>query len=211
MCTANGPAFKCLFGNVTTAAVVISVNTAVCISPRGQLESVQFCMIFVDDDVKCGMKDLMFEYVEDGRVTGAVPTQGSLEGGTVMSLIGIGCREEALCRVGGHDCRGSQRVSSTLLKCVTPGQQEAAVDVSVEVSNNGAEYFIGDVKFRYTQPWSIVSAHPLRGPDAGKTTVTVIGAGGLPVRKLIFVQVRQRYCKQGTMDVSQHRWVCLCC
>ena len=47
----------------------------------------------------------------------------------------------------------------------------------VEVSNNGAEYFGGDMRFRYTEQWKVVSAYPSRGPDAGRTVVTVIGEG----------------------------------
>jgi hypothetical protein len=132
-------------------------------------------MISVEDDVNCG-GSLVFEYVEDARVASIVPTQGSMEGGTSVSVVGTGFRGKVSCRVGMRECRGAQRVSSTLLTCVTAGQREAG-DVMVEVSNNGAEYFGGDVRFRYTEQWKIVSAYPSRGPDAGNTVVTVIGEG----------------------------------
>jgi len=57
--TTHGAVVTCLFGNMTTAAAVISVNKAVCVSPRGQLEPVRFCMISVEDDVNCGMEGLI--------------------------------------------------------------------------------------------------------------------------------------------------------
>jgi hypothetical protein len=173
--TSGGAGVKCLFGNVTSLANVSTDNQAVCLSPRGNLGAVRFCMISVEDDVNCG-GSLVFEYVEDARVASIVPTQGSMEGGTSVSVVGTGFRGKVSCRVGMRECRGAQRVSSTLLTCVTAGQREAG-DVMVEVSNNGAEYFGGDVRFRYTEQWKIVSAYPSRGPDAGNTVVTVIGEG----------------------------------
>ena len=73
---------------------------AVCTSPRGELGSVRFCMISVDDDVNCGGEGLFFEYVEDARVASIVPTQGSVDGGTSVSVVGTGFRADVSCRVG---------------------------------------------------------------------------------------------------------------
>ena len=45
-------------------------------------------------------------------------------------------------------------LSSTLMTCVTPSRPEGA-GVRVEVSNNGVEYFEGDVEYQYVESWSV--------------------------------------------------------
>jgi hypothetical protein len=46
----------------------------------------------MENDVDCGMEDVMFEYVDAGQVLSIMPKQGSMRGGTMMSVVGLGFR-----------------------------------------------------------------------------------------------------------------------
>jgi len=116
-----------------------------------------------------------FTYFDELVVTGLSPREGSLEGGTEVTLAGQGFTADTQVLFGGFSSPRITVVSSTELKAVAPrGAVADLVDVVV-YNKNGVS--TQRRSYRYVASPRLVAVLPPTGPLAGGTAVTVVGTG----------------------------------
>ena len=70
-------------------------------------------------------------------VTGVSPAEGTINGGTVLTILGAGFDAATTVKVGGVDCTSVQVASATSLQCTSPAH--AAGEVTVTVADASSE------------------------------------------------------------------------
>ena len=67
-------------------------------------------------------------------------------------------------------------INSTWIKCITPAEDtHLGGGVTVQVSNNGADYTSSKAAFTYMPAFQIVSIEPTSGPITGGTVLKLFG------------------------------------
>jgi hypothetical protein len=116
-----------------------------------------------------------FTYFEDLVVTSFTPREGSLEGGTTVTITGQGFDDDVQVLFGAAAATGIIRVSGTELRVTTPrGQTADLVDLVVYSKNGVSTQRRG---FRYFADLRVSRVTPAFGPLAGGTVVTLAGSG----------------------------------
>ena len=127
-----------------------------------------------------------YAYEAGASVQGIRPSSGSGHEGHTVTVTGRHFSNTAglACRVGmGGGDASARWLSSTSVACVVPameGGRGRAQNVTVDVSNNGADFSEagGGARFRYAggSGWSVASMTPSWGPSGGGAVVTVVGS-----------------------------------
>jgi len=107
-----------------------------------------------------------------GTVTSVTPLQGSILGGTQITINGTGLGGTLAVEVGGVACTSLQVLSSTLVKAVTPAGTAGAVAITI-ISAAGTGF--APSPYTYVQN-SIASVTPNQGIFSGGTAITITGA-----------------------------------
>jgi len=143
-----------------------------------------------------GGGSMRFVYMKVAELERASPSSGSVLGGEMVTIAGRHFSEEGdvWCRFGERRTIANV-LSSMKVRCTNPGG--VAMNVSVEVSNNGAEFEGQGLMFELRPEGRLVMAVPSTGPAAGGTAVTVIGAS-------MIASASQVMCVFGTDRV--HAW-----
>ncbi|KAM4696510.1 LOW QUALITY PROTEIN: plexin-B3 [Rhinophrynus dorsalis] len=107
------------------------------------------------------------------------PVTGIVQGGTTLTINGVNMgqkADEVSVNVLGHPCivQPEQYVISNRIVCTLSASQ-AELTGPVEVSVNGAPPGVSSQHFTYQDP-VLLSLHPLRGPMAGGTLITISGS-----------------------------------
>ena len=95
---------------------------------------------------------MQYAYIADAQVSSVTPSEGSVSGGSVVTVVGSGFRSgaELACRFGygRSGVVGARWLSSSEAECAAPSR--AAGNTTVEISNNGADFSISSTKFQYS-------------------------------------------------------------
>ncbi len=107
-------------------------------------------------------------------LTAVSPSAGGLNGGTQLSLTGIGFPVTASVTVGGVACNSTAINSSTNITCSSPSHAAGSVDVTVYYGDGRTSTITN--AFTYQNGPTIVSLSPTSGPLGGGTLVNIIGS-----------------------------------
>ncbi len=128
-----------------------------------------------------------------GTITSVTPLQGSILGGTQITINGTNLAGTTAVKIGGVDCTNLQVFSPTLVKAVTPAGSAGEVPLSVITA---AGTLFAPSPFTYGQ-LSISSVSPNPGPFSGGTAITITGSflngatsvkvGGVPATDVVAV------------------------
>jgi formylglycine-generating enzyme required for sulfatase activity len=128
-----------------------------------------------------------------GTITSVTPLQGSVLGGTQITINGTSLSGTTAVKIGGVDCTNLQVFSSTLVKAVTPAGSAGEVPISVITA---AGTLFSPAPFTYVQ-LSIASVSPNQGIFSGGTAITITGSflngatsvkvGGVPATDVVAV------------------------
>ena len=128
-----------------------------------------------------------------GVITSVTPLQGSILGGTQITINGTSLSGTTAVKVGGVACTNLQVLSPTLVKAVTPAG--AAGEASIAIVSSSATS-LAPAPFTYVQ-LSISSVSPNQGIYSGGTAITITGSflngatsvkvGGVPATDVVAV------------------------
>jgi formylglycine-generating enzyme required for sulfatase activity len=107
-----------------------------------------------------------------GTITSVTPLQGSILGGTQITINGTNLTGTTAVKIGGVACTSLQVLSPTLVKAVTPAGSAGEVPISVVTP---AGTLLAPTPFTYVQ-LSISSVSPNQGIFSGGTAITITGS-----------------------------------
>ena len=118
------------------------------------------------------------------RVTGASPTTGPENGGTVIGLRGVGFEDgpRLACRFGTTYPVRAAFVGSDLIECISPSA-DAGKTIPLGSTGNGRDYtpggglFGSTATFNYFASLRVTGVTPRSGVTGGRTPVFVTGVG----------------------------------
>ncbi len=121
-----------------------------------------------------------YMYYEPIEALGVFPTIGSVEGGTVVTVVGRHfLPSEALsCRFGAFAPSPGEFISSEAIRCSAPPSPDGPTKVDVSVSNNLVEFSDPSTSttFEYLPRARPERFHPKAGPLSGGTVVAIDGS-----------------------------------
>jgi len=128
-----------------------------------------------------------------GAITSVTPLQGSILGGTQITINGTSLSGTTSVKVGGVDCTSLQVLSPTLVKAITPAGAAGEASIAI-VSAAGTT--LAPNPFTYMLQ-SITSVSPNNGGFSGGTAITITGTflsgativkvGGVPATNVVAV------------------------
>ncbi|MSR69827.1 MAG: hypothetical protein EXS17_05725, partial [Phycisphaerales bacterium] len=107
-----------------------------------------------------------------GTITSVTPLQGSILGGTQITINGTNLAGTTAVKIGGVACTNLQVFSPTLVMAVTPAGVAGEVSISVITA---AGTLVSPTLFTYVQ-LSISSVSPNQGIYFGGTAITITGS-----------------------------------
>ena len=175
----------CRVGSMTASCAGRTEGRGVvCVLPGQRAQQVEV-EVSRDGGETYGAAGRVFEYVTDGVVVRMVPSEGPVEGGTRVRVVGEHLREggETGCVFGrGGTYVAGRWESSSVVQCTSPMMTEEGV-VRVLAVSDGVEMSGEDEggRFVYKEWPSVESVEPEEG-HAGEETVVRVGmAGGAPL------------------------------
>jgi hypothetical protein len=115
----------------------------------------------------------VFTYVAPPTISGIKPSSGPLAGGTSVVITGSGLTQTAGVQFGSVAATSFQVASDTQVSAVSPAGQ-GTVDITV-TTPGGASTQSPAAQFTYVFPPVITGLVNNIGPDAGGTSVTIVG------------------------------------
>ena len=127
------------------------------------------------------------------NITSVSPAQGSVLGGTVITITGTGLASTSAVRVGGVLCTNLTVLSATQVRATTPAGAagQAAIEVTTPAGTS-----LAPTPFTYVVQ-SVTSITPSSGPFSGGTAITITGQflagttsvtiGGVPATNVVAV------------------------
>lgn len=120
-----------------------------------------------------------YMYYEPVEVLGVFPALGSVNGGTVVTVVGRHFlpSEGLSCRFGAFAASPGEFISSDTIHCSAPPSPDGPTKVEISVSNNLVEFSEPSTatRFEYHPQARPESFHPKAGPLSGGTVVTIEG------------------------------------
>ena len=129
---------------------------------------------------------LSIYYVPNLSISAVHPSLGTVEGGTIVRVIGTGFFEgdDLWCDFGAAGSTTAKLISYSKVSCLTPPTSVPRnVTVSLNFKGSG-DYVSSGQSFTYHRQLSLVDAKPLRGFVCGGTAVTITGTGFVDVPSL---------------------------
>lgn len=150
----------CRFGNTTTAAYILrSKHAIVCKSPPAPLDLSVVNLSISLNGVDFASSSAQFEYSPDLFVRSISPASGSIDGGTIVSIIGNNVELAAGCRFDGEIGYLSSDKSSTALSCVTPKVNSVGM-VELFLQNYELNWIATGQQYTYEEPMIIHDVSP---------------------------------------------------
>ncbi|MFF9815919.1 IPT/TIG domain-containing protein, partial [Streptomyces sp. NPDC014006] len=112
-----------------------------------------------------------FTYVVAPSVSGVSPNQGSVSGGTTVTLTGVNLSGATAVSFGGVPAASFTVNSGTQITAVSPAHAAGAVAVTVTTPSGTSN----PVDFTYVAAPSVSGVSPNQGSVSGGTTVTLTG------------------------------------
>lgn len=112
-------------------------------------------------------------------VSGLTPTSGPTNGGTTITISGLGFVQGALVEIGGVKATNIQVVSASQITAVTPARTSAAANQPVVVTNPDGSKSTSGVSFTFTASPSptVTGFSPGSGSVLGGTSMLITGTG----------------------------------
>ncbi|RHZ20333.1 hypothetical protein DYB31_000784, partial [Aphanomyces astaci] len=172
----NSRFLACQFGYDPVPATYLSSTLLTCVAPRHVPATV--VLEVTCDGVTFSLSGTEIQVVHDAVVTQLSPGHGTPHGNTLVTIQGshfLPNSPHLVCRFGPVRVPATY-VSSNVIQCATPPQEDTAASVVlVHVSNNNASFTSHGLFFTYSPtPW-ISSTWPMRATQIGGTIVTVRG------------------------------------
>lgn len=193
-------------GLMTSPAVHASDSMLVCRSPPRPLGETRWAAEPVGPSVVSVMVSLngvdftpsgpQFVYHEPLAVAGVFPQQGSVHGGTVVTVVGRNFlpSEGVSCRFGAFEPSSAEFIASDAIRCTAPPSPHGPLEVEVAVSNNLVEFSESSATFTYVPEIRSQGFRPAAGPLSGGTVVSIEASG--------FTSASRPSCKFGGLAVS---------
>ncbi len=162
----------------------------------------------------------MGAYETQPAVTGITPNTGAAEGGTPVTITGIGFTGATAVNFGATSLAAGAFtvVNDTTITCMSPAGTAGAVDVTVATSDGTSVVNNSTDQFTYTTPVGVVPSvtgiSPTSGAAGGTVTInglgfvsgsTTVSFGSTPATNVTFVNATQITCTSpagtGTVDV----------
>jgi IPT/TIG domain len=163
---------------IVVPAVYVSESVLQCSTPRLPLglAAVRVTVNGVDWSEAA----LTYRYTPSVSVSAVWPRSGSALGGTAVTVSGTGFSSAAsslfYCRFGSVLVPSdSVQQHGTTAVCRAPPMPAGTV-VSVDITNNGADFSTSGLTYSYNAPIVVTSVQPRSGPLSGGTVVTVTAA-----------------------------------
>jgi formylglycine-generating enzyme required for sulfatase activity len=190
------------FASLRASARVFAAGLSLCVASVGALvpagaACAQGCSSDVNGDGRVDGADLATVLSNWGTcpasVTSVTPAQGSVLGGTVITLTGTGLAATSSVTVGGAPCTAVTVLSPTQVRATTPPgvAGEAAIAVTTPAGTS-----LAATPFTYVMQ-SVTSIVPSSGGYQGGTPITITGqylagttsvtVGGVPATNLVVV------------------------
>ncbi|MPY39842.1 cell shape-determining protein [Streptomyces phyllanthi] len=118
---------------------------------------------------------LSFTYVAVPSLTGLVPNQGPVSGGTTVTLTGVNFSGATAVSFDGVPAASFTVNSATQITAVAPSHAAGAAQVTVTTPGGTSNPDNPQAYFYYAATPSLLSVLPLSGPTTGGTTVTLTG------------------------------------
>ena len=136
----------------------------------------QTCAGDVNADGKVDGGDLAVVLANWGTCPAAIqsvsPMQGSVLGGTVITITGTGLTTTSGVAIGGVPCTGVQVLTPTQVRATTPAGSAGPASIAVTTVAGAS---LAPTPFTYVQQ-SVASIVPNTGPYLGGTTITITGS-----------------------------------
>ena len=116
-------------------------------------------------------------------VTGVSPNNGSMAGGTPVTITGTNFATGATVTFGATAATNVVVTNSTTITATTPAGNAGAATVTVTVSGQSGSLSNG---FTYIAPPTVTSVSPNNGPAVGGTTITITGTNFATGAAVIF-------------------------
>jgi hypothetical protein len=150
---------------------------AVCVTPIHQA-GVVFVGLCYGGNRQCVLGGLTYEYVQGGVIEALFPSSGPASGGTELTVIGQGFRNESrmACLFGAAlENAAASFVTTSTVTCVAPRHTAEAVKVEVVYGSARISGSAGQVYFMYWKEPRLLSVRPSVGPIKGGYAVELLG------------------------------------
>jgi len=204
-------------GTPATDVVVVSETELMCVTPAHAGG-----VVYVTVTSPCAQSETLddaFEYIFTPVVDAVNPSNGPIEGGTEVTIVGSYFQTGATVTFGTFDADGVTVVSATEITCMTPACAEGVVDVTVTNPDLQSGTLAG--AFQFISGPVLASIHPDSGPADGGTQVTIRGTNFMagaavtfddtPATAVAVLSATEVYCVtqphgSGIVDVTVTNW-----
>lgn len=166
---------RCAFGTQTVSASRVSSNQVRCISP--EVSKTQVVAFAIEVEAVHRFNGPMFSYYAEPILLGVSPNAGSVEGGTILDLVGDNFKfSKGLQANFGAVQVPVVFINSSILRCTTVASSAGVVEVGLNIDGAGGTS-------QPTWPYTfhsiprVVGIEPSIGGVAGGTAVSVRGEG----------------------------------
>ena len=169
----------CHFGKDRTQAVVVSERLAHCTTPPGN-GSVSVNIQMDSQSSAENPLNLVFTFNQVPFVEAIHPSTGPTIGQTSVTLVGRGFEASAKCFFGATESLSVLVISSTTLVCESPQistEVNSNLMVSVDVTNNNADFAAGITNFLYEENLRVLSISPESAVPGSMITLVGVGFG----------------------------------
>ena len=171
----DGDAAACKVGDTKLTAMVITSSMMHCSLPSLAPGSYAVGFSYGDVVSEGSVRFTVTNLIEMTGVLG--PTSGSLGGGTLLTVVGIGFDAGGVVCSFGNETATTRMVSSSMLLCTAPsGKVGASLNRKVGVMRaDGVEVPSVEAYFKYTLVPRVTKVVPSMGPSSGRSAVMVYG------------------------------------
>jgi hypothetical protein len=175
---------QCSFGGSVTETSVLSSTSATCKTPAHSAGVVFLGLI----DLGAGMASsgtVAYEFTPKVHITRLSPSLGPMDGGTHVTVEGVGFGSELHCRFGPEESPWGlcNVVSNHQASCNVPSSMQDG-QVNVACRADVTEYASTEIAFLYFSPATIAEVRPAIGEWKGSLRATVVGTNFFDSRNL---------------------------
>ena len=172
----------CKFGDMKSSTVLwISDKTLECVAPSHNPGSVSVSLSF-NGGVDFTDSHVLFKYQTAARIAYATPTSGSIQGNTLVSLIGhnfmvVGEHKSLFCKIG-TSLTSAKLENDTTITCFTPPQEKTGSMLLRVVTEDG-DFIWSDASlvFEYVPRLIVNHITPNWGSVGSETLLTIRCSG----------------------------------
>lgn len=162
-----------LGGVACTGVTVVNSTSITCTAGANVAGAVAATV--TNSDTQSGSLAAAYTYQAAPTVTSASPNEGTILGGTNITITGTDFLAGATVLIGGTACASITVVNPTTITCTTPANSSGAVTIAV--TNTDSQSGSAATAFTYRDGPIISSISPTKGALAGGSTLTITGTG----------------------------------